>query len=330
MRKPDAAACPEEPCAERMLMSADGAFVPLVGGVWGDVKLLAIGQVEVQQAASPAGLPSVQTSQISYFARLSDAATFSDQASAEVRRRGLERARAVCAVQDGADWLGGLTDSHRADALRILDFAHAAQRLASIGELCVAAGHMLEATWLETRLHQLKHEGAASALAAVEQLYEELGQPEPMGEHVRSLRKRRVQMDSPAFQRAGWPIGSGMVERGHKLVLQARLKGAGMHWQPAQVNAMLALRQALCNERWDEAWQDQRRWNRQSRTAQRQRLHQARWQQRQPLPPPAAPVATAAASPKPPPASGRTPAQYRWGRSTISPRMLRQGGLAKK
>src|ERR1700730_18406977 len=152
------AACPEEPCAERMLMSADGAFVPLVGGVWGEVKLLAIGQVEVQQAASPAGLPSVQTSQISYFARLRDSATFSDQASAEVRRRGLERARAVCAVQDGADWLGGLTDSHRADALRILDFAHAAQRLASIGELCVAAGHMLEATWLETRLHQLKHE----------------------------------------------------------------------------------------------------------------------------------------------------------------------------
>ncbi len=32
--------------------------------------------------------------------------------------------------------------------------------------------------------------------------------------------------------------------------------GAGMHWEPAHVNPMLALRTAVCSERWDEAWQD--------------------------------------------------------------------------
>jgi hypothetical protein len=39
-------------------------------------------------------------------------------------------------------------------------------------------------------------------------------------------------------------------------VVQARLKGAGMHWEPGHVNPMLALRTAVCSERWDEAWQD--------------------------------------------------------------------------
>jgi len=75
---------------------------------------------------------------------------------------------------------------------------------------------------------------------------------------------RREQMDYPMFQQAGWPIGSGMVESGHKVVMQARLKGAGMHWKPATVNPMLALRLALCNDRWQENWQVQ--WKTQQQT----------------------------------------------------------------
>ncbi|WP_420799352.1 hypothetical protein [Ktedonospora formicarum] len=45
-----------------------------------------------------------------------------------------------------------------------------------------------------------------------------------------------------------------MVESANKLVVQARLKGSGMHWQHDHVNPMLALRNAVCNERWQEMW----------------------------------------------------------------------------
>jgi hypothetical protein len=46
-----------------------------------------------------------------------------------------------------------------------------------------------------------------------------------------------------------------MVESANKLVVEARLKGAGMHWAQASVNPLLALRNAVCNDRWAEAWQ---------------------------------------------------------------------------
>ena len=217
------AACPEETPAERMLMSADGAFVPLVGGQGGEVKLLAIGEVEVQQALSPEDMPAVSTSHLSYFARLTDVSTFSEQARAEIRRRGIDRAKAVCALQDGAEWLVGLTQSQRHDAVRILDFAHAAGRMAAIEDLVVAAGRTLPVHWRESVLHRLKHEGPESVVSEVEQVYQDAGKPEAMGEHVRYLRKRMASMQYPAFQKAGWPIGSGMVESGNKLVMQARL-----------------------------------------------------------------------------------------------------------
>ena len=61
-------------------------------------------------------------------------------------------------------------------------------------------------------------------------------------------------MQYPQFQDAGWPIGDGAVESANKLVVEARLKGSGMHWAPDHVNPMVALRNIACNDRWDEAW----------------------------------------------------------------------------
>ena len=327
------AVCPEEPPADHMVMSADGAFVPLVGGQWGEVKLLAIGQVTVQEAGEAGAMADVNTTRLSYFARLTDVSTFSEQASAEIRRRGIDRAKAVCAVQDGAEWLVGLTQAHRHDAVRILDFAHAAGRIAAIEDLVVVAGHTLPAQWRESVLHRLKHEGPESVISEVEQVYQQVGKPEAMGEHVRYLRKRMASMQYPAFQKAGWPIGSGMVESGNKLVMQARLKGAGMHWKPEQVNPMLALRMNLCNERWQEGWSDSVRWNEQTRSATRRRKQQHRFQQRharQPQQTSALLTVVAKSEPAPKTSTGRTQAQYRWGRQPFSSRILRQRGFAKK
>ena len=52
----------------------------------------------------------------------------------------------------------------------------------------------------------------------------------------------------------GYPIGSGAVESANKLVVEARLKGSGMHWARDHVNLMVALRTIVCSDRWEEAW----------------------------------------------------------------------------
>ena len=92
------------------------------------------------------------------------------------------------------------------------------------------------------------------------------------------LEKRREQMDYPRFRAEQWPIGSGMVESANKLVVEERLKGAGMHWAEVNVNPLLALRNAICNDRWAEVWpqieDDQRRAER-ARRLERQRGRRA-------------------------------------------------------
>src|SRR5436305_14178291 len=106
----------------------------------------------------------VCTQQISTFSRLADAERFTETSLVETHRRGLERAAGVCAVQDGAEWLQGFVDYHRADAVRILDFAHAAEYLNAIGQAVQAAGGRLPARWLEGVRHRLKHQGPARVL----------------------------------------------------------------------------------------------------------------------------------------------------------------------
>jgi hypothetical protein len=68
----------------------------------------------------------VKTAKISSFSRLTDSDTFIELASGELERRGFFEAKEVCAVQDGAEWIQTLIEAHRADAVRILDFYHAA------------------------------------------------------------------------------------------------------------------------------------------------------------------------------------------------------------
>ena len=82
------------------------------------MKVVAIGAVERRRRK---GEEQIVTTKITYFARLANAATFAEQASAELRRRGIERAKQVCAIQDGAEWIQGFVQGHRHDALRTLD-----------------------------------------------------------------------------------------------------------------------------------------------------------------------------------------------------------------
>jgi hypothetical protein len=97
----------------KLILSADGAMVPLVHGQWAEVKTLVIGEVPAGQQGEP-----VTSTHLSYFSRMSAASVFAEQATVETMRRGVAEAAQVCAVMDGAEWIDGLVDLHRLNASR--------------------------------------------------------------------------------------------------------------------------------------------------------------------------------------------------------------------
>lgn len=243
---------PEAGGPDQLVLEVDGAMVPLVGGEWAEVKTLVIGKAG--QPVTVRGESQVTLEEVSSFSRLSDCDTFARQSLVETQRREVATAGQVGIVADGAEWIQGFVDYHRPDAVRILDFPHAAEYVAEIGQKVFGEGGETTKAWLKEQLHGLKHAGGSGVLTELRSLVRIQDEAVELKRPLAYLEKREAQMQYPSFRCQGWPIGSGEVESANKLVVEARLKGAGMHWSRKQVNPMLALRNIVCSDRWAEGW----------------------------------------------------------------------------
>src|SRR6185503_3585807 len=207
------------------------------------------------------------------------------------------------------EWCQSFIDYQYAEAVRILDLPHAAEHITLLGQSATPNGPLLSQAECARLRDDLKQEGPDGVLAELREVVEAQGELEEAAKALAYLEKRQDQMRYPQFEAEGWPLGSGMVESANKLVVEDRLKGAGMHWVEGNVNPMLALRNAWCNERWEEAWMLSEREQRQQVEVRR---HQRR-ARRQPAsaPPPAVAavreVATSSAPPAAPPAAVAKP-----------------------
>lgn len=237
------------------VLSTDGAMVPLLAGEWGEVKTLVIGTL----GPDPAVPGEVRATELSYFSRRAEVEVFTRLALVETHRRGVETAGLVALVADGSPWCQQVADLHRPDAVRVLDHGHAVGHLATAAQSCFGPGTVATSEWVATQAHALKHTDPAGVLAALRALPVAMA-PDPAAAVAAReatlgyLEARRAQLRYAEFRARGLPIGSGVVESANKLVVEARLKGAGMHWAADHVDPMVALRTVVCADRWAEAW----------------------------------------------------------------------------
>ena len=244
-------------------VSVDGAFVPLVHKQWVEAKTLVIGTVQPLQSHAD-GTVEIHTSDLSYFSRVLECHAFTEKASVETARRGTPTAGTVVGVVDGAVWEQEFLDVQCPAAVRILDWPHAVGYLAKVAQALYGVDTTENHTWLAVQRETLLHGDPQVVLRRLRTIQEDLtlhggdGRPPPalavITESTDYLSKRSAMLGYAEFRAAGYPIGSGAVESANKLVVEARLKGAGMHWALAHVNPLLALRGMACSDRWEEAW----------------------------------------------------------------------------
>jgi hypothetical protein len=285
---------PEAPVGpDEQLISVDGAMVPIVGGEWREVKTAVIG------ALTRTADGTCRAEQLSYCSRMSEVMTFSRRVTAECHRRGTGQATVVAAVADGSLWCQQVFDEQVPGSIRILDFPHAVEHLAAAAQAVFGPGTQATSDWLGVQRRELRDGDPETVLTALAELpVATAANPAAAGEtrdrELAYFTARRAQITYAAFRARGLPLGSGAMESANKLVVEARLKGAGMHWATAHVDPLLALRGALCSARWDEAWAELS-------------LHQRT--RRRPMPAAVAPAVTVAvlALVAPPPAAPSPP-----------------------
>ena len=230
---------------ERQMLSVDGAMVHTTTGEWREVKTLMVAALQ----------PEGKAMQPSYFSRMAEHRAFAAQAASEVQRRQVARSAAVCAVADGADYNQAVIDQLCPGATRILDFCHAAEHLAVPLRAVYGEDTDAFASHFQPQRHELRDGDPDLVLAALSDLAtQNPPQAQVLNDTLGYLTKRRDQISYAIFQAAHWPIGSGAGEAAHKVVVEARLKQAGMRWAEAHINPLVALRNLVCNDRWEEGW----------------------------------------------------------------------------
>ena len=81
--------------------------------------------------------------------------TFGVRLYQEARRRGVEQASEVIVVADGAPWIWNQMDEHFPQAVQILDFYHASERLYEVGKAVYGEGAAAGKRWAEANRSRL-------------------------------------------------------------------------------------------------------------------------------------------------------------------------------
>jgi hypothetical protein len=244
-----------QPDSEVMAVSLDGCMVHMREEGWKEVKTVAISAVETVVSQERDEEKEVRLTRHSYRAGLWDAKTFAKQQWAEGCRRSLERARQIVAVADGALWIWLIIAMCYAPCIEIIDWWHAVEKLWAIGNTLLGQGDAGTTSWVEGQKSLLWAGHLRAVLAEIRRLCPR-GQPlnETSWAVIHYIYSNRRRMDYQRFRQAGYPVGSGTVESACKVVVEGRMKQAGMRWSRAGAQAMLALRSVLLSEQWDTVW----------------------------------------------------------------------------
>lgn len=168
--------------------------------------------------------------------------------TALARSVGVQDAREVLCLADGAPAIWTLLSQQFPQAFQLLDWYHLMEHLGA-----VSAIHPEGADWLAAQQEALRSQGPRQTLCALKRLHQQSDHADlraTAGACLRYMWRHRHRMDYPEARRRGYPIGSGRIESSVKQVVQARAKGPGMSWHPQHLQQVLRARCAVLSGDW--------------------------------------------------------------------------------
>lgn len=197
------------------------------------------------------GHPQRDPDSTTYVGAIESSTLFGWRLYAEALRRGLEQAKTVIVLTDGARYNYTIVQTHFPGAVHIVDLFHAYEHLTTIAQILwgpdakapKAWRDWLEAGDIERLVRQAGKHLPASATSKMSLLKE-----------LRYFGKNASQMRYSEYREKKFFVGSGVVEAGCRTVIGERLKQSGMRWSVSGANAILALRCCILSGRFEDFW----------------------------------------------------------------------------
>lgn len=251
----------------KMYVCMDGTGVPVVKketagrkgkGEDGQAKTreAKLGCVFTQTCVNREGRPVRDDESTSYTGAIETAELFGRRIYQEAMRRGMDWAKEVCVIGDGAHWIWNIADEQFYGATQIIDLYHAREHYWNVAKACFGQNKDKLYQWAEERCKELDDGRPEEVIDAINRCSSLQGyDKEICDREIGYFEKNKERMRYADFRKKGLFVGSGVLEAGCRTVVGQRLKQSGMHWTVRGANSIIALRCSILSNRWEDFWE---------------------------------------------------------------------------
>ena len=153
-------------------------------------------------------------------------------------RNGYGTLQETVIISDGAAWIANMAEELFPDAQRILDLFHLKENVYEFSKWRFKQDESKYRPWAE-EMCQLLEDGHYKEVLS--QISESERYPNCVNLY-HYINENRDCINYPEYKERGYFVDSGAVVSGNKIVLQERLKRAGMRWEPESAQYLLTLK----------------------------------------------------------------------------------------
>lgn len=248
---PDHPNCLPESGVDQLVAEADGSMVPVVRFEGRNKDRRKNRKTEYREARLAACKP-VGQNQSFYCASMGSTEELGVEWSRLAKQAGRGLNSFVHVVCDGAVWIRKQAEEQLRPDRQLIDFFHVCEYLQAAKEGCEG-----NKRWLGTQKNRLLKNHFGKVIEELRRHLEPPGTAEedaPVRQAHRYLNNRIEQLDYQGACNDLLPIGSGLIESGHKHVIQARMKIAGAAWEHSNAEIMIQTRAKRASGRWESFW----------------------------------------------------------------------------
>jgi len=156
-------------------------------------------------------------------------------------RNGYGRYKETVVLSDGATWIRNMVDEIFHGAQQILDYYHLCENVNDFAKYIFNMNESKYKPWAADVCDSLRKSQHEQVLLDLRQ-YASKNLGSSTVNLYTYISNNVNNIDYVTYESKGYFIGSGAIESGNKIILQDRLKRAGMRWNVATAQAMLSLK----------------------------------------------------------------------------------------
>jgi hypothetical protein len=258
---------PNKKTGETLYVEFDGTGVPMtrreLAGRRGKqpdgsakTREVKLGCVFTQSALDERGRPVRDPDSTTFVGKIEPAEQFGERIFSEAVQRGLDQARRVVVLGDGATWIKNIAETHFPGATQIIDLYHAREHVAALAKALYPDNAKKTVQHRARWWNELDQGQIETILRAARRRLKTRPEPSDSAQReINYLDNHKERMRYAHFREQGLFIGSGIIEAACRSVIGQRLKQSGMEWSLRGANAIISLRCILKSRRSDDYWE---------------------------------------------------------------------------